>query len=105
VTFEVGTRCIRPAEPSGQPIGGLVYELAEGETSSTAAGVERRLFNQVVVAIMRGYRRTGSAPSTTTDRLRNLRPMRTPGSCGAQRWAAVGSDRHAADECQLAGNG
>jgi hypothetical protein len=64
VTLEVGTRCIRPAEPSGQPIGDLVYDPAEGETSGTAAGVERRLFNQVVVAIMRGYRRTESAPST-----------------------------------------
>jgi hypothetical protein len=50
--------------PPGQPIGDLRYDPAEGEASDTAAGVEHRLFNQVVVAIMRAYRRTGSAPTT-----------------------------------------
>jgi hypothetical protein len=64
VTFEVATQQIRPAEPNGQPIGDLLYDPAEGEASGTAAGVERRLFNQVVVAIMRAYRRAGSAPTT-----------------------------------------
>jgi hypothetical protein len=63
VTFEVATQQIRPAEQSGQPIGGLRHDPAEGEASDTPAGVERRLFNQVVVAIMRAYRRTGS-PTT-----------------------------------------
>jgi hypothetical protein len=64
VTFEVATRRIRPAVQSGHPIGDLLYDPDEGEASGTAAGVERRLFNQVVVAIMRAYRRTGSAPTT-----------------------------------------
>ena len=64
VTFEVANQRIRPADQSGQPIGDLVYDPAVGEASGTAAGVERRLFNQVVVAIMRAYRRSGSAPST-----------------------------------------
>jgi hypothetical protein len=59
VTFEVANQQIRPAEASGQPIGDLRYDA-----TGTAAGVERRLFNQVVVAIMRAYRRTGSAPTT-----------------------------------------
>jgi hypothetical protein len=61
---EAAARRIRPAEASGQPIGDLLYDPAEGEASGAAAGVERRLFNQVVVAIMRAYRRTGSAPTT-----------------------------------------
>jgi hypothetical protein len=64
VTFEAATQQIRPAEANGQPIGDLRYDPTEGEASGTAAGVERRLFNQVVVAIMRAYRRTGSAPTT-----------------------------------------
>ena len=64
VTFAVATRRIRPADQNGQPIGDLLYDPVEGEASGTAAGVERRLFNQVVVAIMRAYRRTGSAPTT-----------------------------------------
>ena len=35
-----------------------------GDASGTADGVNRRLFNQVVVAILRAYRRAGSAPTT-----------------------------------------
>lgn len=64
VTFEVATQRIRPADQNAQPIGDLLYDSAVGEASGTAAGVERRLFNQVVVAIMRVYRRSGSAPIT-----------------------------------------
>jgi hypothetical protein len=64
VTFEVATRRFRPAQQSGQPIGDLLYDPAEGEPSGTSAGVDRRLFNQVVVAILRAYRRAGSAPTT-----------------------------------------
>jgi hypothetical protein len=64
VTFEVPTRRIRPADGSGRPIGDLVFDPAADEPSGTATGVDRRLFNQVVVAIMRAYRRTGAAPAT-----------------------------------------
>jgi hypothetical protein len=64
VTFEAATQRIRPADQSAQPIGDLLYDPAAGEASGTAPGVERRLFNQVVVAIMRAYRRSGSAPTT-----------------------------------------
>ncbi|GAA2698745.1 hypothetical protein [Actinoplanes palleronii] len=64
VTFEVPARRIRPADDSGQPIGDLLFDPAQGEPSGTAAGVDRRLFNQVVVAIMRAYRRSGTAPAT-----------------------------------------
>lgn len=64
VTFEVGTHRFRPAEQSGQPVGDLVYDPAIGEASGTAAGVDRRLFNQVVVSILRAYRKAGSAPAT-----------------------------------------
>ncbi|GIF09169.1 hypothetical protein [Actinoplanes siamensis] len=64
VIFEVPTRRIRPADDSGQPIGDLLFDPTEGEPSGTAAGVNRRLFNQVVVAIMRAYRRSGAAPAT-----------------------------------------
>ncbi|MGK5680621.1 hypothetical protein [Actinoplanes sp. URMC 104] len=64
VTFEVATRRIRPADDSGQPIGDLTYDPAVGEPSGTADGVNRRLFNQVVVAILRAYRRSGAAPTT-----------------------------------------
>jgi hypothetical protein len=64
VTFEVATRRIRPADASGQPIGDLVFDPAVGDPSGTAEGVNHRLFNQVVVAIMRAYRRAGSAPAT-----------------------------------------
>lgn len=52
------------ADQSGRPIGDLRYNLATGEASGTAAGGERQLCNQVVAAIMRAYRRLGSAPST-----------------------------------------
>ena len=64
VTFEVATSRLRPAEESGQPIGDLVYDPAEGEASGTAVGVDRRLFGQVVVAILRAYRRAGTVPAT-----------------------------------------
>ena len=64
VTFEVSTRRFRPADGSGSPIGDLLFDPAAGEPSGTAEGVNRRLFNQVVVAIMRAYRRAGKAPET-----------------------------------------
>jgi hypothetical protein len=64
VTLEVAGQRIRPADQSGGPIGDLQYELATGEASGTAAGVERQLFAQVVASIMRAYRRLGSAPTT-----------------------------------------
>jgi hypothetical protein len=64
VTFEVPTRRFRPADDRGHPIGDLLFDPADGEPSGAAAGVNRRMFNQVVVAIMRAYRRTGAAPAT-----------------------------------------
>lgn len=64
VTFEVPTRRFRPADGSGHPIGDLLFDPADGEPSGSAAGVDRRLFNQVVVAIMRAYRRSGAVPAT-----------------------------------------
>lgn len=64
VTFEVETRTLRPAGSGGQPIGDLRYDPEVGETSGGAEGVNRRLFDQVVVAILRAYRRAGSAPAT-----------------------------------------
>jgi hypothetical protein len=64
VTFEVATRRFRPADSSGRPIGDLLFDPAVGDPSGTTAGVDRRLFNQVVVAIMRAYRRSGTAPPT-----------------------------------------
>lgn len=64
VTFEVGTRRFRPADHDGRPIGDLLYDPAAGDPSGVADGVNRRLFNQVVVAIMRAYRRAGRAPAT-----------------------------------------
>jgi hypothetical protein len=65
VTFEAATQRIRPAEQSGQPIGYLLYDAAAGEAFGTAAGdVERRLFSQIVAAILRAYRRSGSPPAT-----------------------------------------
>jgi hypothetical protein len=64
VTFEVATRRFRPADEGGAPIGDLLFDPAAGEPSGTATGVDRRLFDQVVVAIMRAYRRTGTAPAT-----------------------------------------
>jgi hypothetical protein len=65
VTLESATQRIRPAGQSGQPIGDLVYDPGTGEAFGTAAGgVERRLFSQIVAAIMRAYRRSGSPPAT-----------------------------------------
>lgn len=64
VTFEVATRRFRPANASGSPIGNLLFDTAAGEPSGTAEGVNRRLFNQEVVAIMRAHRRAGAAPAT-----------------------------------------
>ena len=64
VTFEVPPRRFRPADDSGRPIGDLLFDAAAGETAGAAAGVNQRLFSQVVVAIMRAYRRAGTAPAT-----------------------------------------
>jgi hypothetical protein len=64
VTFEVPAQRFRPADSSGQPIGDLLLDPAVGEPSGSAAGVDRRLFIQAVVAIMRAYRRVGAAPAT-----------------------------------------
>ncbi|MEV4638150.1 hypothetical protein AB0J80_12445 [Actinoplanes sp. NPDC049548] len=64
VTFEVPTRRFRPADHTGQPIGDLVLDLVADELSGTAAGVDRRLFSKATVAIMRAYRRAGTAPAT-----------------------------------------
>jgi len=64
VTFEVETRRLRPADSTGQPIGDLSFDPVAGDPTGSADGVNRRLFNQVVVAILRAYRRAGSAPAT-----------------------------------------
>jgi hypothetical protein len=48
VAFEIADQRIRPADQSGRPIGDLQYDLTTGEAFGTAAGVERRLFAQVV---------------------------------------------------------
>jgi hypothetical protein len=64
VTFEVQARKFRPADSSGQPIGDLLFDAVDGEANGTSAGVDRRLFSQVVTAIMRGYARAGKAPAT-----------------------------------------
>ncbi|MBG0567835.1 hypothetical protein [Actinoplanes aureus] len=64
VTFETATQRMRPADHSGHAIGDLLYDPAVGEPSGTAASVNQRLFSQVVVAIMRAYRRAGTAPTT-----------------------------------------
>ena len=64
VTFEVPTRRIRPSDDNGHPIGDLMYDSVVGEPSGTADGVNRQLFNQVVVAIMRAFRRSETAPTT-----------------------------------------
>jgi hypothetical protein len=41
-----------------------LFDPAAGEPSGTTAGVNQRLFDQVVVAIMYAYRRAGTAPAT-----------------------------------------
>jgi hypothetical protein len=64
VTFEVPTRRFRPADSSGQPVGDLSFDGVAGESAGAAAGVDRRLFSQVVAAILRGYTRAGKAPTT-----------------------------------------
>lgn len=64
VTFEVPTRRFRPADGSGQPVGDLLFDGAAGESLGAAAGVDRRLFAQVVAAILRAYARAGKAPTT-----------------------------------------
>ncbi|GAA0516645.1 hypothetical protein Ade02nite_25190 [Paractinoplanes deccanensis] len=64
VTLEVSSQKVRPADPSGRPLGDLVFDPAEGEPTGSAEGVDVRLFNQVVVALMRAYRRAGAAPAT-----------------------------------------
>jgi len=64
VTFEVPTRRFRPADDSGQPIGGLLYDAATGDSQGTSAEVDKRLFSQVVAAILRSYTRAGKAPTT-----------------------------------------
>jgi hypothetical protein len=64
VAFEVSTLRFRPADASGLVTGDLMYDGVAGEESGTADGVSRRLFRMVVVAILRGYRRGGTAPAT-----------------------------------------
>ncbi|MFF5080382.1 hypothetical protein ACFY36_25300 [Actinoplanes sp. NPDC000266] len=64
VTFEVPGRRIRPSDESGHPAGDLLFDAAVGEPSGSAAGVDIPLFIEVVVALMRVYRRTGAAPAT-----------------------------------------
>lgn len=54
----------RPADDNGQPIGDLLFDAVAGESLGTAAGVDRRLFSQVVASILRGYARAGKAPTT-----------------------------------------
>jgi hypothetical protein len=64
VTFEVPTRRFRPSDDSGQPIGDLLFDAATGEPQGTSAEVDKRLFSQVVGAILRSHARTGKAPTT-----------------------------------------
>ena len=64
VTFEVPSRRFRPADVNGRPIGDLLFDAVTGEANGIAAGVDRRLFSQVVAAILRGYGRAGKAPAT-----------------------------------------
>jgi hypothetical protein len=64
VTFEVSTRRFRPADVDGRPLGDLLFDAITGSADGAAAGVDRRLFSQVVAAILRGYTRAGKAPAT-----------------------------------------
>ncbi|GAA2487440.1 hypothetical protein [Winogradskya humida] len=64
VTFEVEAQRFRPVDSSGRPVGDLLFDYAAGEAVGAAEGVDRGLFGQVVVAIMRAYRRAGVAPAT-----------------------------------------
>ncbi|MFG1606008.1 hypothetical protein [Actinoplanes sp. NPDC049265] len=64
VTFEVAARRFRPADGNGRPIGDLLFDAGTGDANGTAAGVDRRLFSQVVGAILRGYARAGQATAT-----------------------------------------
>ncbi|MEV6490677.1 hypothetical protein AB0M20_18900 [Actinoplanes sp. NPDC051633] len=64
VILEVATRKVWPADADGHPLGNLVFDPDAGDPSGTAEGVDHRLFNQVVVALMRAVRRAGAAPAT-----------------------------------------
>jgi hypothetical protein len=64
VSFEVSTLRFRPADGDGRAVGDLVFDGVAGESLGDAAGVDRRLFGQVVAAILRGYTKAGKAPTT-----------------------------------------
>ncbi|XVU26106.1 hypothetical protein ACQPZJ_03325 [Actinoplanes sp. CA-054009] len=64
VTFEVPSQRIRPSDENGRPICDLLFDAAVGEPSGSADDVDVPLFIEVVVAIMRVYRRAGAAPAT-----------------------------------------
>jgi hypothetical protein len=71
------------------PIGDLLFEPEAGEPSGTADGVNRRLFNRVVVAIMRAYRRAGAAPGDRT----RLLPLTDVPRLASIRGGAPAGDR------------
>ncbi|SNY62308.1 hypothetical protein [Paractinoplanes atraurantiacus] len=64
VAFEVRAQRIRPSDESGRPLGSLLFDAAVGEPSGSAEGVDIPLFIEIVVALMRIYRRAGCAPAT-----------------------------------------
>ncbi|MEV4345306.1 hypothetical protein AB0J83_12590 [Actinoplanes sp. NPDC049596] len=64
IAFEVPSQRIRPSDESGRPLGDLQFDAAVGEPEGSADGVDIPLFIEVVVALMRVYRRAGAAPAT-----------------------------------------
>jgi hypothetical protein len=64
VAFDPVSRQFRPADRSGDVIGNLIVDGVSGESTGSAAGVDRGLLTKVATSILRAYQRSGEPPET-----------------------------------------
>ncbi|MBL7260587.1 hypothetical protein [Paractinoplanes lichenicola] len=64
VVLDSSAETVRPADPQGQPVGGLTADLRTSDVSGSSAGVDRASFTQVVAAILRARAKSGEWPET-----------------------------------------
>ncbi|BAL86474.1 hypothetical protein AMIS_12540 [Actinoplanes missouriensis 431] len=64
VRFEPDSQRFRPADRAGNVLGDLTVDGVSGDTTGSADGVDRTVFTQVSVSILRRYTRSGEPPKT-----------------------------------------
>jgi hypothetical protein len=64
VAFDPDTRQIRPSDASGNVLGSMIINGADGEVSGSADGIDPVVLTKVAGSILRAFKRSGEAPVT-----------------------------------------